>query len=155
MRNLEGNMRLQKSLQVLVLSGVLCSPAFCSEEDIRAPHKISLWANAGRPFGNVGATIERTDPGSTYPYKPIRIKSIVLIVGQKKYVVPQASFKNLQYPLIHTTEFRTIGARDGGSPWLCLVFLAKLNSKPGADSARIYIRFRDEQLQTTLIRTAK
>ncbi len=149
-------MKLQTSLRVLVLSGMLCSAAFCSEEDIHRPYKLSIWADAGKSFGNVSATIERTDPGPTYPYKPIRVKSITLIVKNKKYVVPRASFKNLQSPLIHTAEFRTIGGMDGGSPWLCLVFrLDNPKAKTITDYPKVYIRFRDGRLQTTQVLPAK
>lgn len=150
------NMKSQKTLQILVLSGVLCSAAFCSEEDIHTPYKLSLWTDAGKPFGNVSATIECTDPSSTYPYKPIFVKSITLIVKNKTYIVPQSSLKDLQNPLIHTAEFRTMGARDGGSPWLCFVLrLDNPKAKTIADRPQVYIRFRDGRLQTTQVWPAK
>ncbi len=74
-------MKLQNPVQVLALSGILSSAAFCSEEVIHTSYKLSSWADTGnKSYGNVSAAIERTHPGSTYPYKPVRVKSITLVV---------------------------------------------------------------------------
>ncbi len=64
---------LLKPARVLLPIGLLimslpCGAAFGSEENIRDPYKVSLWADAGALFGKVNVTIERTDLGPTYPY---------------------------------------------------------------------------------------
>ncbi len=139
-------MKLLKPISTLILTGLICSPAFCSRERLIPTHKVSIWANAGKPFGEVNATIETTSS-----LRNPRIKSIILVVGGKKHTVPQASFKKLQHPLIETAEFRTeTGARDSGSPWLYLRFRLDMpNTKSSTDYQLFYITFRNGKLQET------
>ena len=150
---LEVNMKLFKPFPVLVLTGLLCNAALCSEEPIAPTYKMSIWADAGKRFGKVSATLETT---GSQPND--RIKSIVLTISGKKFVVPQASFKNLQRPRINTAQF-LLGhggfRRDGkssSSPYLYLMFrLWNLKAKSDSDHPKVYIRFRDGKLQTTHI----
>lgn len=139
-------MKFLKPTSIVVLTGLLCSTAFGSRERLIPTHKVSIWANAGKPFGEVNATIETTSS-----VRNPRIKSIVLTVGRKKFAVPQASFKNLQHPLITSAEFRTeTGTRTGGSPWLYLMFLLDTpKTKSLTDFQRVYITFRDGGLRET------
>lgn len=139
-------MKLIKPIPTVVLTGLLCSTAFCSRELLVPTHKISISANAEKPFGEVNATIETTS--SLYNR---RIKSIVLSVGGKKHIVPQASFKNLQHPLIETAAFTTeAGSYDGGSRWLYLrLKLDMPNTKSPTDYKLFYVTFRNGKLQGT------
>jgi hypothetical protein len=144
-------MKLFKPTPVFVLTGLLCNAALCSEEPEVPTYKMSIWADGGKRFGKVNATLETTDS-----QKNLRIKSIVLTIKGKKFIVPQASFKNLQRPRINTAQF-LLGhggfRRDGkssGSPYLYLMFrLWNLKAKSDSDHPKVYIRFRDGKLQTT------
>jgi hypothetical protein len=146
-------MKLFKPVPVLVLTGLLCSAAFCSTEWVAHTHKVSIWADAGKPFGEVSATLQTTGSRPNH-----RIKSITLTINGKKFIVPQASFKNLQRPQTSTAVFHTEGGgnrrreKDSGSPWLYLIFrLENPKAKSISDYSKVYIRFRDGKLQTTHI----
>ena len=144
-------MKLFKSVPIFVLTALLINSASSSVEWVAHTHKVSIWADAGKPFGEVSATLQTT---GTRPN--LRIKSITLTVNGKKFVVPQASFKNLQRPQISTAVFHTEGGgsrrgeKDSGSPWLYLIFrLENPKAKSISDYSKVYIRFRDGKLQTT------
>ena len=139
-------MKLLKPISTLMLTGLLCSPAFCSRERFVPAHKVSIWANAGKAYGEVNTTIETISS-----FYSRRITSIIFVLGSKKHTVPRAIFKYLQYPLIETAEFRTeTGVRHGGSPWLYLRFKLDMpNTKSPTDYQLCYIRFRNGKLQET------
>jgi hypothetical protein len=143
-------MKSLKFFHVLILISLICRVGLCAEEDIRLPHKVSLWADAGKPFGEVNATLERTNPGRTQSGKGA-VVAITLVVKGKTFTVPPISFPELPQPLIHTAEIRTGGARDGGSPWLLLVFRVEATQQYG-ESHEVYIRFRDGKLQQSISR---
>ena len=128
------------------LVAALSSVARCSEEDVRAPHKISLWADAGPGFGKVSATLE-VEPTKNGE----RLSSVVLSVRGQRLAVPPGELRMLRRPLIATAQFRTGGSRDGGPPWLYLVFLL---GTPGAkEHPRAYIPIRNGRLHPVYIRT--
>jgi hypothetical protein len=138
-------------MKILALSlGVIClvcGAAVASEEDILSPHKVTLAADGGKAFGEVGAAIETTSDAGA-----IRIKSITLTVDGKTFVVPKEQFSDLRDPLIATAEFRTEAGFDT-HPWLYLTFqLAKSGAASVGDRPRVYVRFQNGELKERLIR---
>jgi len=126
-------------IAALVFVGFVCGGAFASEEEFVALHKVSLSGDAGKPFGEVHATIE-----TTKDRQDRRIKSITLTVNGKEVAVPKEQFSDLKHPLLRTAEFRTEGGRDNQGPWLYLTFQL---AKPETGSlSRVYLRFRNGKL---------
>src|SRR5437867_2151752 len=113
-----------------------CGAAFASEEEVVPLHKVSLAGDAGKPFGEVRATIE-----TTRDREDRRIKSITLTVDGKEVPIPEEQFRDLKNPLLNTAQFRTETGRDNQGPLLYLTFQL---AKPGAASyPRVYIRFQN------------
>jgi hypothetical protein len=118
--------------------------AFASEEQILSPSRTTLTiiADAGKPFGEVRATIEgkRDEKGQ-------HIQSISLTVAGKTFAVPSQQFADLRDPLIQTAEFRTEGGLGDG-PWMYLMI--RLEAPRGAksieDRPRVYFRYKDGKL---------
>jgi hypothetical protein len=137
----------------IVLIG--CGAAAASEEEILSARKVTISADGrkvaiiadGRKaFGEVSATLETTTDG------PDRIKSIILTVEGKTFVVPKKQFDDLRDPLIKTAEFRYEEGRGSG-PWLYLTFqLATQDVKAASDRPRVYIRYQKGKLMERSIR---
>ena len=131
------------------------SAAAASEEEFLPAHKITITedgrkatitADGGKTFGRVSATLETTKDRTD------RIKSILLTVDGKEFVVPKEQFGDLRDPLIKTAHFRWEAGRGSG-PWLYLTFqLAKAEAKSPSDRPRVYIRYQNGKLMERSIR---
>lgn len=128
---------------IVLASVLLCAAALGSEEDVHPPHRISIWAQAGNGFGEVGATLEVTRPGRDY-----RIKAISLVVHGKTFAVPASQLKKLVQPRLETAQILTGGSMDGGSPWLLLMFrIGSKGARSATGESKAYVKFRDGRLQ--------
>jgi len=145
-------------MKYLVISlGIVCiawGAAAASEEEFLPSHKVTITADGrkatitadgGKTFGKVSAAFETTKDGAD------RIKSILLTVDGKEFVVPKEQFGDLRDPLIQTAEFRTEAGFDK-HPWLYLTFqLAKQEAKSTSDRPRVYIRYQNGKLMERTI----
>ena len=117
------------------------SAASASEEEILSPHKVTITADGRKAFGEVSATLETNKDGLDR-----RIKSIILTVDGKAFVVPKEQYGDLRNPLVQTAEFRTEAGFDQ-HPWLYLTFqLAKQGANSASERARVYIRYQNGKL---------
>jgi hypothetical protein len=131
----------------VVFACLVCGTAFASEEDILPPHRVSLAADAGKPFGEVSATLE-----TTRDRQGRRLRSITLTVGGQSFSVPEEQFRDLQDPLIATAQLRTEAGPDR-HPWLYLTFrLARPGAASVSDYPTVYLRFQDGQWRERSIR---
>ena len=101
---------------LIALVGLVCLPALASQEKIIQPYKVTVSADAGKPFGDVTVEIT-TDRKADNP----KITAIRLKVDGEWQDVPKKAFTDLDSPLLNETEIRTEVGRDD-SPWLYIYF---------------------------------
>ena len=94
-----------------------CGVVTASEEEFLPAHKVTITedgrkvtvtADGGKNFGKVRATLETTKDEADC------IKSIVLTVDGKEFVVPKEQFEDLRNPLMKTAQFRWEAGRGSG-----------------------------------------
>jgi hypothetical protein len=129
--------------------------AAASEEEFLPAHKITITedgrkatvtADGGKTFGKVSATLETAKDGTD------RIKSILVTVDGKDFVVPKEQFDDLRDPLIKTAQFRWEAGRGSG-PWLYVTFqLANQETKTDSERPRLYICYQNGKLKERFIR---
>jgi hypothetical protein len=133
-----------------------CGAAAASEEEFLPAHKVTITEDGSKVtvtadgsqgrFGKVSAILETTKDGTD------RIKSILLTVDGKEFVVPKEQFDDLRDPLIKTAQFRWEAGRGSG-PWLYVTFqLANQEAKTDSERPRVYIRYQNGKLVERFIR---
>lgn len=121
---------------------IACATCLASQEQIFVPHKVSIFADTGKEFGEVSATVETTKETDS---RKRRIKAIGLTVGGKTYAVPEKEFSDLQWVLIDSVELRTVEAGlTVDDPELYLTFqLQRAGAASPEERPTVSIRYRN------------
>jgi hypothetical protein len=154
---LKANVMKTPSMALIAFLGFFLAlgVAAASEEEILSARKVTIsadgrkvaiTADGRKAFGDVSATLETTTDG------PDRIKSIILTVEGKTFVVPKEQFDNLRDPLIKTAEFRYEEGRGSGRLLYLTFQLATQDAKAASDRVRVYIRYQNGKLMDRSIR---
>ncbi len=135
-------------LWIVLAVSMFCMVLAASEERILNPCKVSISADAGKPFGDV--TVEIVTNKNE---KDLKIISIRIKIHGKWKKIPERAFADLKSPLLNNVQIRTETGYDD-SPWLYIFFKLGHYDKNGKwNPKRVHIFYHKGHFERRSITT--